>query len=149
MNHFDWLEGILFPTDCLICDKPLPWEQKGLCVGCHRHIQVLDGPLCRLCGQMLPPFVRGVRCRDCSRQKRSFSYGASFLKYTRGLSKIIRRLKDRGNLEGLILVDKWTDAWVHQLKRTLPAFDLITSVPTTYSERIRRHSNYLRRIPVP
>jgi competence protein ComFC len=141
MIHFSSLEGILFPTDCLICDKPLPWEQKGLCVACHRHIQVLEGPLCCLCGQMLPPFMHEARCRDCKRQKRSFSYGASFLKYTRGLSKIIRRLKVRGNLEGLILIERWADAWAQQLKKTLPPFDLITSVPTTYFEGLRRHNH--------
>lgn len=134
--------GALFPSHCTLCRESLPLDQKGLCHSCEPKVEELAIPQCGLCGAELPAFSSKKRCLECLRNKRSFSQGTARFRYTRDMSRLIRRAK----------YGKRFELWDHLIRKAHPwqtldlgtvdkKIDIISSIPMTKPELFRREIN--------
>jgi len=130
--------GALFPSRCTLCRESLPLDQKGICHNCDHKVEELAIPQCGLCGAERPAFSSKTRCLECQRNKRSFSKGTARFRYTRDMSRLIRRAK----------YGKRFELWEHLIRKAHPwqaldlgTVDMISSIPMTKPELFRREIN--------
>ena len=57
------LDAVL-PPRCLLCGKVLSGE-NGLCGDCFAKINFISAPVCKRCGQPLPPDSHAAYCANC------------------------------------------------------------------------------------
>ena len=100
-----WLESfagalisVVFPAGCLFCDALLTHARRiPLCETCLASFKRIAPPICRICGQPLPPPADPGEgeplCRDCVEGKFGFQLARSFGLYEGALSRAIVLLK--------------------------------------------------------
>ena len=147
-----WLKKIislLFPHICLLCEKPLPWEEEGpFCKECEKEVRYLaKEKVCKICGK---PLSSGL-CEDCRRRRNKFDFSRSVALYEGKWREIIHLFKYRG----LFTLSSYLGEKLWEVYRNNPIYetaDYIIPVPLTYWTRVKRGyhqtlllANYLSR----
>ncbi len=87
------LEGIIFPSRCIICKGLLVDGEQGVfCIDCFYKFQPLPVPLCRVCG--IPLAAAGV-CEQCLRTPPPYSCCRSLFTYNEIMRKLVLQFKSR------------------------------------------------------
>jgi ComF family protein len=131
------LADLLFPPCCLGCERRLDSSRPPLfCADCAAHLAFIRSPLCYCCGN---PFVTGADhlCGDCLAGHQAFDLARSLFHYQPPIAHLIRALKFRGNLAGLVSFR----ALINQenFSATFTEPDLVLPVPL-HNSRLRERS---------
>jgi len=97
MQVYNWsyfIQSLLFPRHCLLCDCPLP-PGRDLCSACHAELPFNRQP-CPLCA--LPVSGSDLPCGQCSRHPPPFERSRIPLLYQPPVSHLIGDLKFRHQL---------------------------------------------------
>ena len=68
------LTDALFPQRCVMCDKVIAPNRKGVCPRCAPKLIYVDEPRCLKCGR--PTDLNAVYCNDCERRPHNFIMGS-------------------------------------------------------------------------
>lgn len=93
---WDALLSLLYPPHCLVCRTPLEEAAEGLCPGCWRRLQVIDGPVCGRCG--CPSTFPRVVCDNCRDRDYPFSGVRCLAPFGPDIQTLLHGLKYRGRL---------------------------------------------------
>ncbi len=140
------LGGLLFPADCMLCQKMLARPFEGpLCPDCVSHLAWIEGPFCERCGLPYAPSVRPGRCGPCRRPERRFRKARAGLVYDADVRRLLHALKF-GQCERIasILGRRVAERWLRPGE--LGRYDAIVPVPLSKKRRRERGFNQAERI---
>ena len=110
-----------------------------ICPACERRLSVVEPPVCMKCGKEILS-GEAEYCPDCSRYRRSFSYGVSLLNYTEEAAGSMAAVKYRNKREYL---DYFAEKAASQCGERLLGMqaDFIVPVPIHSARRRKRGFN--------
>ncbi|UCE18863.1 MAG: ComF family protein [Gemmatimonadota bacterium] len=85
------LADCIFPPFCLVCEKGLEERDHLVCGRCWSGFEIIDRPVCEVCGAPLPKGER--RCPACRGKGFSFSGVRAAYSYSADIRKIIHAFK--------------------------------------------------------
>ena len=130
---------LIYPPQCLCCDA-LVTTDFGLCAGCWRDTQFIDGLVCDSCGTPLPGEDPGhpLHCDDCLATPRPWERGRAAVMYDGTARQLVLGLKhgDRTDLAAPAA------AWVHRAVAPILTPDLLVApVPLHWLKLLKRRDN--------
>lgn len=135
----DLLLDALYPRRCPVCGDIVMPRGMLICPPCERRLSFVKPPLCMKCGKEI---VSGETeyCPDCTRHRRSFSYGVSLLNYTEEAAGSMAAVKYKNKREYL---DYFAGAAAERCGREILRMgaDCIVPVPIHSSRRKMRGFN--------
>ncbi len=129
------LLNFIYPPRCAACGRPFELaEERHVCARCLARAELVQGPLCAICGAALDPgSASGTLCARCTEAKPAFAQARSIARYRASAED------DRSSLAALIRRHKYgLDQSLHRalaefLEPGLPysaaELDLVLPVP--------------------
>ena len=133
-----FIEDLIFPRRCVICDRPANRSFDGVCMECRSKILYIRVPFCMKCGKKLSR-EETEYCDDCRRRKHFFIQGKALYDYG-GMADSIFRFKYCGRQEyaafyGKDLYERYA-SWLSAIKP-----DALVPVPIHPSRKRKRGYN--------
>ncbi|MFH1007231.1 MAG: ComF family protein [Candidatus Latescibacterota bacterium] len=88
------LLDFIYPAHCSLCQAPLSAEERVVCEGCWRKIEVVTGPHCAACGSPSEDSVR--TCGHCEKRPQRYDRARILSPFDETLQGLIHQLKYRG-----------------------------------------------------
>jgi ComF family protein len=87
---------LLYPPRCEACGR---LRREPVCEECRAQVEMVEPPLCRLCGEPFDPHAQGApMCERCRGRRLPFSIARSAAFYRGPLAGAIRRFKYDGQI---------------------------------------------------
>ena len=131
---------LVYPPSCLACPEPTE-TPMGLCGSCWREVHFLAGPVCDLCGVVVPT-ARGaterILCERCTAAPPGWHQGRAAVAYEGVGQRVVMGLKNRDRLDALPALARWmTGAGAAILRDDM----IIVPVPIPWRRRLARRYN--------
>lgn len=141
LSYWRAFTRMFYPALCLLCQKNLEIDEKGLCSACLMTLPKLKKPLCSKCSMEIPPFApsRSSRCPSCRNVKTYFNRGVSIFSYGETMKTLLHAVK----FEKKPWYLKSLKTFLEQTRLPLPVeeYDLVVPVPLDPSRKGRREFN--------
>jgi len=87
---------LLYPPRCEACGR---LRRDPLCQECRAQVELVERPLCEICGESFDPRAQAApRCQRCRSSRKPFSIARSAAHYHGPLADAIRRFKYHGQI---------------------------------------------------
>jgi len=149
-SPLDAMGSTLLPASCALCGSPLPrFSSVPICDACWMEIPVLDGVVCRRCGDALdaPPiegFASTELCRACRLAPPPFVRAVAVTSYDGRMREAIHALKYKRIHPAARRLGAMLGAAIAQLAPDVPSEMLVVPVPLHQSKHRERGFNQAR-----
>ena len=129
--------SFLFPSRCLVCDRPVWPPSEKICLSCLKTLKPIRESFCEKCGKKVNAGLR--LCSDCTRTEHVFTRSRGAFGY-RELSKGMYRYKYLGRREYADVYAKLTYSQLADYIHGCNA-DMIAAVPVSKKKLLKRGYN--------
>lgn len=125
MNTIKFIQNLILPTRCLICQKPSN-QKYAICKPCQSQLPYLKNT-CHRCASILPEEATKKFCANCLKYPPYFDRTIALFRYQDAIIKLITNLKFNKELVAAKLLGRLFCEHLIQENTLLP--DLIIPVP--------------------
>ena len=136
MKPASWLNDLLLPADCIVCDAPL--LTRGLCPNCWSLLTNITPPFCSACGRPLVYAGLDDFCGACLKTPFNLRSIRAFCAYDAGSRQIILPFKHSDRLDITPIMARLMRPAFHSL---YTENHLIVPIPLHWRRRLFRRYN--------
>jgi ComF family protein len=138
MDILNVLLDLIFPQQCLICGK---LNSNFLCENCLSMVELVQGPICSICGKPRDKYFKADLCEDCAREKPPFALARSAAIYSGVMKDAIHHLKFNNRKSLSSPLGKIFAASVKTSNIPLDCVDIVIPVPLSRQRQRQRSFN--------